>query len=584
MNVFQHIRSHLFEQIDILSNEGDCNKEPDLSSIRVEAPRDSSHGDLTTNAAMVLAKQAKTNPIDLARILSERLALLDDIKLSEVAGPGFVNLRLTSEYWRSQLSTLLLAGSSYGESTLGKGLSINVEYVSANPTGPLHIGHGRGAVVGDVIANMLEKMGYGVTREYYINDSGVQIEALARSVFVRYQQAMGIEVSVLPDGFYPGEYLIPVGQQLARSEGDRWLLAPDIDWLDQFAAAGCKAMMTLIKNDLNDLGIRHNIFFSEKDVHQHGKTEETLNDLRLRDLIYEGVLDPPKGMKLDDWEPRPQTLFRATKFGDDVDRPLKKSNGDWTYFAADIAYHRDKYERGFSKMIDVWGADHGGYIKRMVAAVDAISNGQANLDVKICQLVNVLKDGVAVKMSKRAGDFVTLREVIDQVGKDVVRYIMLTRRNDAPLDFDFAAVTEQSRDNPVFYVQYAHARGCSLLRRAIEIMPNTTFNTHALSSSELDRLVEPEEIELIKILSFWPNVLESAALAKEPHRLTYYLHEVASAFHGIWSRGDKHASLRFIIANEPELSLARLALVKGVLTVISAGLSIIGVKPVEELK
>ena len=567
----------------------------DLGGVTVEPPRDPSHGDIAINAALVLAKPARAKPRDLAAALSERLGRWDDVAAVEVAGPGFINLRLDDSFWRGQLTEILRAGTAYGDSDVGGGAAVNVEFVSANPTGPLHIGHGRGAVVGDVLASLLEKAGYNVTREYYVNDAGAQIEALARSGYWRYLVEMGKQVSheSVESLAYTSDYLIPVGQKLKAEFGAELLaedpvsnynIQPDEESRPKIENRVIEDMLELIRGDLADLGIRHDVFFYERTLHQTGRTQETLDDLGKRGLIYEGVLEPPKGKKSDDWEPRVQTLFKATQFGDDVDRPLKKSDGEWTYFAADIAYHRDKFERGFNTMIDVWGADHGGYVKRMTAAVKAVSDGDAELDVKLCQLVNVLKDGVPVKMSKRAGDFVTLREVIDEVGRDVVRFMMLTRRNDAPLDFDFAKVTEQSRDNPVFYVQYAHARGRSALRRAAEALPGADLGATALAGSDLDRLTEPDELALIKTLSHWPHVVESAALSHEPHRLTYYLHDVAAAFHGLWNRGTNDVSLRFIVAEEAPLSLARLALVQGVLTVIASGLAIIGVEPVEELR
>jgi arginyl-tRNA synthetase len=571
-------------EIEAMSGAGALPPGLDLGGVTVEPPRNPSHGDIAINVALVLAKQARAKPRDLAAALAERLGGLDDVAAVEVAGPGFINLRLDDSFWRDQLAEILRAGTAYGDSDIGGSAAVNVEFVSANPTGPLHIGHGRGAVVGDVLASLLEKAGYKVTREYYVNDAGAQIEALARSVYFHYRQALGRESGAMPEGLYPGDYLVSVGQNLAERDGDKWLSASEPDWLDACANVGRDVMMGLIRRDLADLGIRHDVIFSERTLHERGQTEETLDDLKARGLVYEGVLEPPRGKSSEDWKARAQTLFKATEFGDDVDRPLKKSDGEWTYFAADIAYHRDKFDRGFNTMIDVWGADHGGYVKRMTAAVKAVSDGKAELDVKLCQLVNLLKDGVPVKMSKRAGDFVTLREVINEVGRDVVRFMMLTRRNDAPLDFDFAKVTEQSRDNPVFYVQYAHARGRSALRHAAAALPGADLGATALAGSGLDRLTEPDELALIRALSHWPHVVESAALSHEPHRLTYYLHDVAAAFHGLWNRGTNDVSLRFVVAEDAPLSLARLALVQGVLTVIASGLAIIGVEPVEELR
>ena len=571
-----------------MSQSGELPPELSLGGVTVEPPRDSAHGDIAINAALVLAKQARARPRDLADTLVGRLKAHDEVASADVAGPGFVNLRLSDAVWRDELAALLRAGTAYGDSDVGEGEAVNVEYVSANPTGPLHIGHCRGAVVGDALANLLDKAGYRVTREYYINDAGAQIEALARSVHWRYcEQLAGSEAGKpheVPAGLYPGAYLIPVAKALVAEAQGEWQTAAEEVWLEPVARFAVDRMMDEIRRDLAALAIKHDVFFSERSLFESGRVAETLDALTARGVIYEGVLDPPKGKTPEDWEPRPQTLFRATEFRDDLDRPLKKSDGSWTYFAADIAYHRDKVERGFNTMIDVWGADHGGYVKRMKAAVTAVSEGEAELDIKLCQLVNVLKDGVPVKMSKRAGAFVTLREVVDAVGRDVVRFIMLTRRNDAPLDFDFAKVTEQSRDNPVFYVQYAHARGRSAMRRGAEALPGADLAAPALAAADLDRLTHADELALIKTLAHWPHVVESAAQAHEPHRLTYYLHDVASAFHALWNKGTNDTSLRFVVADDPALTEARLALVHGVITVIASGLGVIGVVPAEELR
>jgi len=479
---------------------------------------------------------------------------------------------------------LLETGSAYGRSNIGAGEPVNVEYVSTNPTGPLHAGHGRGAVVGDALASLLEAVGYKVTREYYINDAGAQVDALARSVHYRYREALGADVGELPEGLYPGDYLIPTAKALAEREGSKWREAPEEEWLEPVRAFAVDAMMDMIRDDLRAIGIEYDVFTSERALVEAGAVANVLADLEARDLVYIGTLEPPKGKAPDDWEPRAQTLFRATRFGDEVDRPLKKSDGSWTYFATDIAYHKDKFERGFANMVDVWGADHGGYIKRMKAAVEAATEGKGKLDVMIGQMVNLTENGQPVRMSKRAGTFVTLRDVIDQVGKDVFRFIMLTRKNDAQLDFDFAKVTEQSKDNPVFYVQYAHARICSVFRNVAEALPNLDASDDALRAAEIDRLSDAGEMDLIKRLAGWPAVVEGAALAHEPHRIAYYMYDLAGAFHTIWTRGRDEPALRFIEAAEPERTLARLALIRGIQFVIASGLSIFGVTPVDEMR
>jgi arginyl-tRNA synthetase len=556
----------------------------EASAVTVEAPRDPSHGDLATNAAMALAKAAGRKPRELAEQLAESLRRNAEVASAEVAGPGFINLRVADPVWRAVIPAALAAGKRYGDSQLGAGARVNVEYVSANPTGPLHVGHVRGAVYGDALAALLEKAGYAVTREYYINDAGAQVETLARSSHLRYREALGEAIGEIPDGMYPGDYLKPVGEALAQRDGRKWLGRPEAEWLEPFRAFAVDAMMNLVRRDLADLGVAQAVFFSERSLHASGRIDEALATLEARGLIYTGVLEPPKGKTPEDWEPRPQTLFKATEFGDDVDRPLKKSDGKWTYFAADIAYHWDKVRRGFADMIDVWGADHGGYVKRMQAAVKALSQGRAKLDVKLCQLVRVMRAGEPVRMSKRAGDFITLRDLLDEVGRDVVRFIMLTRRNDAALDFDFAKVTEQSKDNPVFYVQYAHARIRSVMRNAAEAFPGRDFSPSALAVAPLDRLVDSAEIDLLKRVAQWPRTVEAAAQAHEPHRIAFYLHDLASAFHALWNKGNEDPGLRFIIAAEPDLTAARLALIEAVRTVIASGLAVMGVEPVEEMR
>jgi arginyl-tRNA synthetase len=526
---------------------------------------------------MVLAAQLGKNPRQIGEEIAGALAELPEVVAAEVAGPGFMNLRLADDFWRARLLDVLAAGRRYGASDLGAGQKVNVEYVSTNPTGPLHVGHGRGAVFGDALAALLAKAGYQVTREYYINDAGAQVDNLARSAHLRYRQALGEEIGDIPEGLYPGDYLEPVGRALAERDGERWLDKPESEWLAPLREFAIEAMMALIRADLEALGCHQEVFTSERALHDSGRVERALETLEAKGLIYTGVLEPPKGKPPEDWEPRPQVLFRASQFGDDIDRPLKKSDGSWTYFAGDIAYHLDKFERGFPIMIDVWGADHGGYVKRMKAAVAALTDRAGELDVKICQLVNLTRDGVPVKMSKRAGSFVTLRQVVDQVGKDVVRFIMLTRKNDAPLEFDFVKVTEQSRDNPVFYVQYAHARSRSVLRAA-------ALEAEALAGADLGRLTQAGEVALIKTLAEWPRLIESAAQAHEPHRVAFYLYELASEFHALWNRGNEDPGLRFIVADDPALTAARLALVQGVATVVASGLELFGVEPAEELR
>ncbi|MCZ6863168.1 MAG: arginine--tRNA ligase [Alphaproteobacteria bacterium] len=584
MNIFSEFRRIVIEILEKMTAAGELPDGLDPSRVVVEPPRDTSHGDLTTNAAMVLAKPAGKNPREIAGGLAKRLALLKDVEVAEIAGPGFVNLRLTSAFWHRRLEDILRQGTGYGSSNLGAGEQVNVEYVSTNPTGPLHVGHGRGAVIGDVLAALLEKVGHTVTREYYINDAGAQVDALARSVHLRYRQALGEAIGEIPKDHYPGDYLIPAGKALAERDGEKWIGKPEEAWLDPVRKFAIDSMMDLIRQDLSAVAIEHDVFTSERDLADDGKVEAALKQLEDRGLIYTGTLEPPKGKKPEDWEPRPQTLFRATRFGDDVDRPLRKSDGSWTYFATDIAYHLDKFERGFASMIDVWGADHGGYVKRMKAAVKAITNDKGTLDVKLCQLVNLSDRGEPVRMSKRAGTFVSLRDVVDRVGKDVFRFIMLTRKNDAQLDFDFAKVAEQSKDNPVFYVQYAHARTCSVFRNAGEVFADLADSARDFGDADLSLLADNSELDLLKRLAGWPALLEGAAIAHEPHRLAYFMYELAAAFHSLWTKGRDEPGLRFIIEEDRALTTARLAMVRGLQLVIASGLTIFGVSPVEEMR
>ncbi len=584
MNVFKQIRSAVLAAVEAEAQAGGLPKGLDCARVTVEPPREAALGDMATNVAMILAKPAGIAPRALAEKLAARLSGHGAIVSADIAGPGFINLRLKDDVWRGEMAALLRLGTAYGDSDLGAGRPVNVEYVSANPTGPLHIGHARGTVYGDALASLLAKAGFKVTREYYINDAGAQVDVLARSVHLRYREALGEAIGAIPDGCYPGEYLKPVGAALAARDGAKWLGLPESEWLAPLRRFAVERMMDLIRDDLRAVGVRHDVFTSEQALVEAGAVDAVLAALDGRGLIYTGVLDPPKGKKPEDWESRPQTLFRATRFGDDTDRPLKKSDGSWTYFASDIANHYDKYRRGFAEMIDVWGADHGGYVRRMQAAVKAISDGKASLDVKICQLVKLLDKGEPVKMSKRAGTFVTLRDLIDEVGKDVVRFVMLTRKNDAPLDFDLTAVKEQSRDNPVWYVQYAHARAQSVLRNARAEFPDMDLAPAALAAGPLARLTDGDELGLIRQLANWPRVVEAAAEAHEPHRLAFYLYDLAAGFHGLWTRGRDEGGIRFLIREDRELTAARLALVSAVATVIASGLAVFGVEPVKEMR
>ncbi len=584
MNPYKDFKEVVKTELEGLIQDGTLPADLDLSRVAVEPPRDAAHGDLATNAALVLAKPAGVKPRDLADTLAKRLRGHADVSDVEVAGPGFINLRLHDRYWHGCLASILRAGASYGDSDLGRGRAVNVEYVSANPTGPLTVGHARGAVVGDAMAAIMAKAGFSVTREYYINDAGTQVDTLARSAYLRYREALGEEIGEIPSGYYPGEYLKDVGQALAARDGPKWLAQPEAEWLPEARRFAIDSLMDLVREDLAALGIEHDVFTSERALVEAGGVDAVLKTLEARGLVYTGTLEPPKGKAPEDWEPRPQTLFRATDFGDDVDRPLRKSDGSWTYFSSDMANHLDKYRRGASTLIDVWGADHGGYVKRMKAAVEALTEGQGRLEVMICQLVKLTRQGVPVKMSKRAGVFVTLREVIDEVGKDVVRFIMLTRKNDAPLDFDLTKVMEQSRDNPVFYVQYAHARVRSVMRHAQEAFPAIAQDPETLANSHLHFLTDSDELALIRLLAQWPRLVESAAETFEPHRVAFYLYDVAAAFHGLWTKGKDNTRLRFLIEGNPELTAARLALIRGTAQVVASGLDVFGVQPVEEMR
>jgi arginyl-tRNA synthetase len=586
-NIFATVLVRVQAALEALTASGALLPGLALSRVLVEPPRDAAHGDMATNAAMVLAKDAAKKPRELADLIAEQLRADDLIETVDVAGPGFINLTLKAPVWAAALRTAIKAGPAYGHGAATGG-KVNVEYVSANPTGPMHVGHCRGAVFGDALANLLSFAGHDVTREYYINDAGAQVDVLARSAFLRYREALG-ETITIPDGLYPGDYLKPVGEALAAEHGRALNQMPEDQWLPLMRAKAIAMMMAMIRADLAALNVTHDVFYSERSlVEGRDEVRATIEQLQADDKIYQGRLPPPKGAPIEDWEDREQTLFRATAFGDDVDRPLLKSDGSYTYFASDIAYHKSKFDRGFAEMIDVWGADHGGYIKRMQAAVKAITNGKGALDVKIVQLVRLLRAGEPVKMSKRSGDFVTLREVVDEVGKDAVRFMMLYRKNDAVLDFDLAKVIEQSRENPVFYVQYGHARAHSIFRNAREEVPELPQDGAAraafLGAGAVELLDDAAELALMKKIAAWPRLIEAAAGSHEPHRVAFYLYELASEFHAQWTRGKDSPHLRFIIQSNPSLTVARLALVQGVVTVLASGLALLGVGAPEEMR
>jgi arginyl-tRNA synthetase len=575
VTIYARFAAHIDTVLDALEGEGALARGVERQAVAVEPPRDSAHGDLATNAAMVLAKRAGTNPRALADLIAPRLSALDEVESAEVAGPGFINIRLVPSVWREEMRTILAAGADYGRSKLGRGQRINVEYVSANPTGPMHMGHCRGAVVGDALASLLEQAGYAVTREYYVNDAGAQVDVLARSVHLRYLEALGRPVGEIPEGLYPGDYLKPVGAALADEYGDRYADGPEAEWLEIFRRRAVAAMLDLIRADLALLGVHHDLFASEYEVQQSGAVDRALALLDEKGLVYRGTLPAPKGKTLDDWEPTELLLFRSTAFGDDQDRPIRKSDGSWTYFAADTAYHMQKLQKS-DELINVWGADHTGTVKRTQAAVEALA-GRPALDVKIVQMVRLMRNGELVKMSKRSGSFVTLAEVVEEVGKDVVRFTMLTRKNDAQMDFDFAKVVEASKDNPVFYVQYAHARICSLHRRAKEAAIDLS------AAADLD-LLDEEELGLVKLAAQFPRLVEGAALAHEPHRIAFYLGELAAALHAQWNKGNDDPARRFLLAQNPELTRARLELAAAIGQIIRNGLGIIGVAAAEEMQ
>ncbi|MCP4560262.1 MAG: arginine--tRNA ligase [Bosea sp.] len=588
MNIFETFSARLATVLTGLAEAGRIPAGLSLARVVVEPTKDPAHGDLAINAAMVLAKEAGMAPRALAELIVAELAKDSDVLKAEIAGPGFINLTLQPAVFTEVLKAAVLAGTEHGRGAAKGEPRINVEYVSANPTGPMHVGHGRGAVFGDALASLLAFAGHDVTREYYINDAGAQVDVLARSAFLRYREALGEDIGAIPEGLYPGDYLVSVGQALAEQYGPSLRDKPEWDWLPLVRQAAIDGMMAMIRDDLAALGVVHDLFFSERSLQgrdgNSNAVHQTIEDLRARDLIYEGRLPPPKGQKDEDWEDREQTLFRATKFGDDVDRPLLKSDGSYTYFANDIAYHRSKFTRGFAEMIDVWGADHGGYVKRMQAAVKAVTNGEGALDVKLCQLVRLLRNGEQVRMSKRSGDFVTLREVIDEVGRDAVRFMMIFRKNDATLDFDLAKVVEQSKDNPVFYVQYAHARCASIFRQAAEAFPDLDLTPQALAQADLGLLTDESEIGIVKMIAAYPRMIDAAASSHEPHRVAFFVHDLASAFHSLWNKGKDSPQLRFVNQTDRKSTSARLAFVHAVRSVLASGLAVVGVTAPEEMR
>jgi arginyl-tRNA synthetase len=577
MNLFAYFQTVVKAELESMAAAGELPPNLDFSRVTAEPPRDASHGDVATNAAMVLAKPAGLVPKVLAENLVKRLAANEDVMKASVAGPGFINLQLKESFWPKIPNSILALGERYGSSELGRNIKTNVEYVSANPTGPLHVGHCRGAVFGDALAALLKVTGYEVSKEYYINDAGAQVDTVARSAYLRYREALGEDIGEIPAGLYPGDYLKPVGDALAKEYGQRLSKMEEAEWLPIARARAIAMMMDLIRDDLASLNIRQDVFFSEKSLHESGEVRETVAELRAAGQVYEGRLPPPKGELPEDWEDREQTLFRATDFGDDMDRPLLKSNGDYTYFASDVAYSRNKIRRGFNELIYVLGADHGGYVKRLQAVATAIAGpGKVDVIVRLCQLVKLFRNGEPVRMSKRSGDFITLREVVDEVGSDVVRFMMLYRKNEAPLDFDFAKVTEQSKDNPVFYVQYAHARICSVLRNGAEEGFAGNSPDFALLGDEAERIV-------VRRLAEYPKMLEAAALAHEPHRISFYLYELASDFHSLWNKGKESPQLRFIVKDQVDMTNTRLAFLRTIRYVLANGLRILGVAPVEEM-
>lgn len=583
MNIFQEYRNHIVDILAHMSQTGDLPAGTDFARVTVEPPRDATHGDMSTNAAMVLAKAAGKNPRQLGEAIAEKIKGLNGVTEVSVAGPGFVNFRLAPEAWLATLRNVLSSGIHFGNSGMGQNKKVNIEYVSANPTGPMHAGHMRGAVIGDALAALLQKTGYDVTREYYFNDAGAQVDVLARTVFLRYREALGEQIGEIPEGLYPGEYLKDVALSLVSRDGHKWLGKEETEWLAPIREFSVTAMMKMIKEDLDLIGIRHDVFTNEREIIENGTLEKCFSELQEQGLIYQGTLPPPKGKEMDDWEPAELTLFRSSDFGDASDRPLKKRDGTWAYIMPDIAYHYDKIQRNFSWMINLLGKDHGGYEQRMRPAIAALGGGKAHLDIVYCGMVKLFKNGEPVKLSKRSGNIITLREVVEEVGPGVARFFMLLRTPDTELDFDFDKVVEQSKDNPVFYVQYAHARCYSVLRNAKEMFADVETDAAVLSAVDTSHLVSEDELRLVRLMATWPRFVETAAEAHEPHRITFYLQELAAEFHAFWNKGREDSSLRFLHEDDKALSLARLALVRSVATVIASGLTVMGVTPLEEL-
>jgi arginyl-tRNA synthetase len=583
MNIFHNYKLKVDHILDGMAANGDLPAGLDMSRVNVEPPKDAAHGDMATNAAMVLAKAAGKNPRQLGEAIVSRMQAMPEIKEASVAGPGFVNFRLADSEWAETLRTILKEGLHYGDSTMGARKKVNIEYVSANPTGPMHAGHTRGAVIGDTLANLLQKAGYDVTREYYFNDAGTQVDVLARTAHLRYREALGEDIGEIPEGLYPGEYLKDVAAALVARDGDTWRDKDEAEWLAPVREFAVQFMMKMIRDDLAIIDIKHDVFTNEREIVENGTLEKCFKILEDLGLIYQGTLPPPKGKEMEDWEPVELTLFRSSNFGDSTDRPLKKRDGTWAYIMPDIAYHYDKIRRGYTWMINMLGKDHGGYLERMRPAIAAFSHNEARLDVVFNGMVKLFKNGEPVKLSKRSGNIITLRELVEEVGVGAVRFYMMSRTPDSDLDFDFVKVVEQSKDNPVFYVQYAHARCCSVLRNGADMFPDADLSPEALAGADLSRLNSPEELQLIRFMAGWPRFVEAAAEAHEPHRVATYLHDMASEFHAFWNKGRDDSTLRFLHEDDAALSLARLALVKSVATVIASGLAVMGVTPLEEL-
>lgn len=582
MNIYKTFEDKLRVILQDLSSAGQLPSDLDMTRVVVEPPRDPSHGDMATNAAMVLSKLAKKAPRDLAAMIAPELEKLDDVDTVEIAGPGFINFRLKQSVWAGLLNKILSEGVHYGDTNMGQNEPVNIEYVSANPTGPMHAGHTRGAVIGDTLANLLQKAGYDVTREYYFNDAGTQVDVLARTAHLRYREALGENIGEIPEGMYPGEYIKDVAKALVERDGDKWLNLPEEQWIDPIREFAVEYIMVMIREDLRLIGIKHDVFTNEREIVEN-VLPQAFKFLEDRDLIYTGTLPPPRGKEMEDWEPVPLTLFRSSNYGDASDRPLKKRDGTWAYIMPDIAYHFDKVNRGFYKMVNLLGKDHGGYEDRLNPAIQAFSDGKAELKVIYNSIVKVLRDGKLVKFSKRSGNVLTLREMVEEVGADAVRFFMMTRTPDSELEFDFNKVVEQSKDNPVFYVQYAHARGCSVMRNAAEMFPDLDVSAEALKDVDLTKLSDADTLQLVKVMAAWPRLVEASAEAYEPHRVAFYLYDLASEFHSLWSKGRSDASLRFLDAEDIEASRARLALVRAMMTVLASGLAIMGVEPVEEM-